>query len=185
MLTSGGPLLARWRGPAGACWTGCVAVVLAGGGVEGLLHRFWARLRTFAWMLTHDTPGLQEKALYIPYFLGTWFLASMLVSPASLGLLKLMRAGGDLRKVAGVNFGLAVTQVAFFAVNWYVIGWNDRSIDVSVFGVTLIPASLIAMWGLQVSLLRGIIYAFVQAVLAFLIIFLVLFAGTETGHVIL
>lgn len=139
-------------------------------------------LKSFVFLLTHDTEGGPTRQLLIPYILGGWLVASVASCPLAKLLLRGLGANPDMRRVFGINFGILLTQLAFFGVNWYVIGWGNRSADWGVFGASLVPALLIAHLGFELPIARALLYAVLQPLLALLLVFVAVFVLVQTGH---
>jgi hypothetical protein len=148
----------------------------------GLIQRLGKSLHSFWFLLSHDTAEAASRDVMAPYLLAAWFAASIVASPLTLLVLKALRSNVDFKKVAGVAFGVALTQLAFFAVDWYVMQWGHRDVDQAVFCATLVPALLITKWGLSVSWPRALVATLAQAFFAFALVFLVYFAMGETGR---
>lgn len=141
--------------------------------------------RSLAFLLTHDTANGPARQLLIPYLLLGWLVASVASCPAAKLLLRALGQQVEMRKVFGINFGILLTQLAFFAVNWYVIGWGDRSADWGVFGASLVPAILVSHLGFGLDLLKAVVYAVLQPLLVLLLVFVAVFVLVQAGQLTL
>jgi hypothetical protein len=158
-------------------------LALVGLAAPELLERLQRRFASFVFLLTNDTTGVEERARLVPFLLGAWILASLVAGPASHLTARLLGSSAEMRRSAGTAIGIGALQAAFFALHWGVIAWGRRSLDWSVFGMSVLACALVSKWAHEIDFARCLLHVLLQSATVLLLLFLAAFGLSELGWI--
>lgn len=157
------------------------APALAAALAPDLLGRLSRRFSSLLYVLLNDTTGVEERWRLAPVLLGAWLAGTLVASPISHALARLLGSSAELRKSILTAAWIGAIQVGFFAMHWLVIAWGDRSLDWSVFGVATIAAALVGKWGHEMDFWKCLVLVPLQSAVVLGLLFLASFGASELG----